>query len=56
MMQKKVIEHILIILLLLLPISMPGYAGSLSDTFIDPGDGYLDMSKWLLDKKGPSLC
>jgi len=27
-------------------------AGWLSDTFIDPGDGYFDTSNWLLEKKG----
>jgi len=33
---------------------LPGlsHAGWLGDTFIDPSDGYLDMSNWLLEKKG----
>ena len=42
----------LLISLVLLLISVPSLAGSFSDTFIDPSDGSLDMSKWLLDKKG----
>jgi len=33
-------------------ISIPSHAGSISDIFIDPSDGYLDMSNWLLNKKG----
>ena len=28
------------------------YAGMLGDTFIDPSDGQLDMSNWLLEKEG----
>ena len=42
------------ILTLLILILLPGlsYAGWLGDTFIDPGDGCLDMSNWLLEKEG----
>lgn len=31
---------------------VPSHAWSISDVFIDPGDGHLDMSDWLLEKKG----
>ena len=52
MKQKNLIIGNLLATLFLLLISTPGIAGSLSDVFIDPSDGYLDMSNFLLDKKG----
>jgi len=52
MKQKDLIIGNLLVTFFLLLISTPGIAGSLSDAFIDPSDGYLDMSNWLLDKKG----
>lgn len=52
MKQKNLIIGNLLATLFLLLISTPGIAGSLSDVFIDPSDGHLDMSHWLHDKKG----
>ncbi len=43
---------VILIILLLFSSIVPVRAGWLSDTFIDPGDGCLDMSRWLLEKEG----
>ena len=43
-------RKIYLLLLTLLPSVSP--AGWLGDTFIDPSDGHLDTSTWLLDKEG----
>ena len=45
-----IIKILLIILLILSP--MTSIAGWLGDTFIDPSDGQLDLSNWLLEKQG----
>ena len=50
--QKNLIISSLLTTLFLLLISTPGIAGLLSDAFVDPSDGYLDMSNWILDKEG----
>jgi len=52
MKNSSIILSNLLASLLLLLISIPCLAGSFSDAFIDPSDGYLDMSNWLLNKKG----
>ena len=49
---KKLIAETFRAFFVLLLVTTSGIAGMLSDTFIDPGDGYLDMSNWLLDKEG----
>jgi len=46
----KYIRILSLLAFLFLPV--PGQAGWLADTFIDPSDGYLDMSNWLLEKQG----
>lgn len=45
------IKKVLFVLFIVL-VSVRSMAGSLGDTFFDPLDGYLDMSNWLLEKKG----
>ena len=42
----------LLVFLVFLVLPGIGHAGWLADTFIDPSDGYLDTSKWLLEKEG----
>ena len=49
---KKLIAETFRAFFVLLLVTTSGIAGMLSDTFIDPGDGYLDMSNWLLHKEG----
>ena len=38
--------------LVLIFTSLPGFAFSLGEMFIDPSDGYLDMSNWLMQQQG----
>ena len=52
MRQVRLMIRNFLVALVLLFISIPVQAGSFSDTFIDPADGQLDMSNWLLNKKG----
>ncbi len=42
----------LLVCFVFLFVSAQSMAGALSDVLIDPSDGYLDMSNWLLEKKG----
>ena len=38
--------------LILILVPVPGFAFSLGEMFIDPSDGHIDMSKWLMQKQG----
>jgi len=53
---RKIYSQITMLLLALLfvstPFSSPCCAGSFGDIFIDPSDGQLDLSNWLLDRDG----
>ena len=46
----KQLKFIIFVILILLPSLTQ--AGWLDDTFIDPSDGYLDMSNWMLNQDG----
>ena len=48
----QIFTLLLILVSISTPLSSPCYASSFGDIFIDPSDGQLDLSNWLLDRDG----